>query len=239
MRNGLRKRGCRSPPGCQWNHEERVRIMRLLEKILIATDFSPGANAALNAGLLVAQQFHSEVILLHVIRGTVDFCSQKDMTGENARERVHGAVNRLRAEGIEVVDALVEKGIPFEQINRVADARHVNVVLLGACQDVESDCPLGTTATQVQRHAVQPVWTVKPARPPAVRHILCPVDFSEPAGRALKNAIHLARGFQARLTVLTVLPNLSKYSGRWGGIPKDLRKKYLQRTTGAAGRVSR
>jgi len=38
----------------------------------------------------------------------------------------------------------------------------------------------------------------------AIDRILCPVDLSEPSGTALRQAAHLARGYDARLTVLAV-----------------------------------
>jgi len=45
--------------------------------------------------------------------------------------------------------------------------------------------------------------------------VLCPVDFSAAAGRALTNAIMLARRFKADLTVLYVTEDLSNiYPGR-------------------------
>ena len=42
-----------------------------------------------------------------------------------------------------------------------------------------------------------------------IKRIICPIDFSEPSRRALKNAIHLAREFQAELTVMTVIAPLT------------------------------
>ena len=41
--------------------------MKLLDKILVATDFSPGADDALQVAAFVAKHFHSEIILLHVV----------------------------------------------------------------------------------------------------------------------------------------------------------------------------
>jgi nucleotide-binding universal stress UspA family protein len=63
------------------------------------------------------------------------------------------------------------------------------------------------------RKSDKPVWVVKKGTRPQIKKILCPVDLSEPSKRALKNAIHLARKFEAQLTVLTVVPKVkSQYS---------------------------
>lgn len=197
--------------------------MKLLERILIATDFSPGADGALVTGSLVAKRFGSEVTLVHVIPGTVDFASQyRAMICERATKRLEEIATRMRAEGIETVDTVVESGVPFDQVDRIADARDVNVIVIGACKTAEDGPLVGTTAARLRRYATKPVWMVTPGIPPNVTRILCPVDFSEPSGRGLNNAIHLARGFKAHLTVLTVLPTATGYYEGLGEIHTDL-----------------
>jgi nucleotide-binding universal stress UspA family protein len=42
-----------------------------------------------------------------------------------------------------------------------------------------------------------------------IEHVLCPVDFSEIAQHALDHAVAIARGYEARLTILYVFANLS------------------------------
>lgn len=43
---------------------------------------------------------------------------------------------------------------------------------------------------------------------PVIRHVLCPIDFSETSRRALDHAAAIAHWYEARLTVLYVYPNL-------------------------------
>jgi nucleotide-binding universal stress UspA family protein len=63
-------------------------------------------------------------------------------------------------------------------------------------------------------YADTPVLTVKLGSHPLIRKIVCPVDFSEASKRALMNAVHLSRTFEAHLTVLTVYePLLSSFFG--------------------------
>ena len=184
--------------------------MKLLEKILVATDFSPGADDAVQTAVFVAKQFHSEIVLLHVVPGTSKRYSQAvDMIRTSVEEELHDVENRIRAEGIEVVQAVVDFGVPFDRISRCANQRDVNVIIMGARKGAD-DGPRGlsTMAAEVRRNASKPVWIVKPGTAPALNKILCPVDFSDASGRALQNAIHLSRGFQAELTVLTVAPCL-------------------------------
>jgi hypothetical protein len=73
----------------------------------------------------------------------------------------------------------------------------------------------------------KPVLAVKPGSRPLIRKIFCPVDFSEASKRALINALHLSRTFEAHLTVLTVYePLLSSFFGP-GRTPGDSKEKAL------------
>lgn len=185
--------------------------MKLLEKILVATDFGSGAHDALQIAVFVARQFHSEIILLHVVAGSSGRYSRAvGMIRTDVEEELHHTANRIRAEGIQAVQTVVAFGVPFNQIDRHADQRDVNLVMMGAREGAGGGrCGLGTTAAGVRRNASKSVWIVKPGTAPPINKILCPVDFSDASGRALRNAIHLSRSFQAELTVLRVAPRLS------------------------------
>ena len=76
-------------------------------------------------------------------------------------------------------------------------------------------------------YADKPVLAVKLGARPLMRRIFCPVDFSEASKRALINAIHLSRTFEAHLTVLTVFePLLSSFFGP-GRTPGESKEKAL------------
>jgi len=191
--------------------------MKLLEKILVATDFGSGADEALRMAVFVAKHFQSEVVLLHVVPGSsYRYSRAVDMIRTDVQAELHDARDRVQVEGVPVIETLVDFGAPFDKINRQADKQDANLIILGARETVADDpCGLGSTAREVRRRASKPVWIVKPGTTPPVHKILCPVDFSDPSGRALQNAIHLSRGFQAELTVLTAIPT-SGYHKRVG-----------------------
>ncbi|MBN2217597.1 MAG: universal stress protein [Pirellulales bacterium] len=186
--------------------------MKLLEKILVATDFTSGANDALQMAVFVAKHFRSEIILLHVVPGISNrYSSAEGMIRTDVEEVLQDTVNRIREEGIKVVQTIVDFGIPFDQIIHHADQQNVNVVIMAANDGTNGgQRGLGTTAAEVRRRASKPVCIVKPGFAPPIRNILCPVDFSDASGRALRNAIHLARHLQAELTMLTVAPCLDE-----------------------------
>jgi len=190
--------------------------MKLLGKILVATDFSPGAHDALQIATFVARSFRSEIILLHVVPGSSQrYLQAEGVIRTSVEEELDDAADRIRGEGIEVAETVVDFGVPFYQINQQADERDVNIIILGARQRANTRRRrLGTTAAGVRRYASKSVWIVKPGTPPAIAKILCPVDSSQASGRALRNAIHLSRGLQAELTVLRVAPDLSEHEQR-------------------------
>jgi nucleotide-binding universal stress UspA family protein len=188
--------------------------MKLLEKILVPTDFSPGAEDALQVALLVAKQFQSEITLLHVVPGSSHrYSGAAGMIKTSVEEELHDAERRVREQGVQTVHTVVDFGVPFYQINQQADQAEVNLIIMGARQEAgDGPCALGTTAAGVRRIASKPVWNVKPGTMPAIRRILSPVNFTDASGRALQNAIHLSRGFEAELTVLRVTAGPSSSS---------------------------
>jgi nucleotide-binding universal stress UspA family protein len=179
----------------------------------------------------VAKHFDSEICLLHVIPGTVDFCSTaKHLFDKMVHDHLHEIAEQIRAEGIRKVDAVVESGVPSDKIDRQATGRDVNVIIMGAGQSTD-DAPfrLGTTTARIRRNATKPVWIVKRNSPPEINSILCPVDCSESSGQGLMNAIHLSRKFSAKLTLLTVVQGCPDYYQRFGEVPAEAREAFAQK----------
>lgn len=184
---------------------------------MVATDFGSGADEALRMAVYVANHFQSKIILLHVVPGSSHRYSRAvDMIKTDVQVELRDARDGVQVDGVPAVETLVDFGVPFDKINRQADKQDANVVIMGV-REAAGDDPggLGSTAREVRRRANKPVWIVKPGTAPPVCKVLCPVDLSDPSGRALQNAIHLSRRFQAELTVLTAIP-LSGYHSRMG-----------------------
>jgi len=180
--------------------------MQLLDKILVATDFSPAADAAVRTAAFVAGRFRSEVFLLHVIPGTADFCpDERGVIDRKVTGRLSDLARELREYGVEKIETIVDNGVVFDQIDRRARQLEVNAILIGGgSTDDSGQFYLGNTAARLRRRSTAPVWIVRPDAAAQISRILCPTDFSAASARALRNAIHLARGFDAELTVLTV-----------------------------------
>ena len=203
--------------------------MRLLSKILFATDFSKSSTAALQTVKVLVRTFHSRVVLLHVVpedegkldsADTVSYIRMAVKRGAEllARDRV----SIVKAGGV-VQDPIVRTGTPFDQIVRQANMQDVDVVIIGAGgRDADERHPLGSSAERVVRASDKPVWVVKPGVAAAVERVLCPVDLSPSSTRTFANAIHLARHLDAELTVLHVVhPVSSSYFGLFHKAKKE------------------
>ncbi|WHZ15277.1 MAG: Universal stress protein family [Nitrospira sp.] len=193
----------------------------LINRILVATDFSECARRAVEYGVYVARAWSAHVDLLYVVevlRGLEFDAPFADPLLEGRRKeavRLLGdQATRVKREGLGV-DWHLREGIPSEQIGQAALEQRADLVVVGTHGRTGLDhIMLGSTAERVIKQAPCPVLTVRVARiheekdvdvPPCIRHLLVPVDFSSPSLDALEYAIQVVDRFGARLTLLHVL----------------------------------
>ncbi|MBN2318878.1 MAG: universal stress protein [Acidobacteria bacterium] len=186
--------------------------MKLLEKILLATDFSKPADNALQSAIAVAKMFHSKIILMHVFPEGQLSTLARDRVISATSEELQRIQVEIKAQGVEAPQTILEYGSPFVHIIQQADFIDANVIMLGSGEGNR----LSVTAEKVMRKAHKPVWVVKAGFAPPFKKILCPVDFSEPSRRAVINAIHMARHFEAELNFLHVIQPVPKLYRKFG-----------------------
>ncbi len=179
--------------------------MKMLEKILFATDFSKSSEDAMQTVLSVAGKFNSQVILLHVTPLFSLSELQTEVVRKAVTEELQRVKERIAAAGLEVV--MVERqGLPFVHIVQEAKVHDVNIIIVGSGNNQSDTCfTLGTTAERILQESTKPVWVVRRGTKFELTTILCPVDMSSAAKRALNNAIHLARQFSANLQIVHVI----------------------------------
>jgi universal stress protein E len=201
--------------------------VKLLERILVATEFGESQADTVRTAVTVARTFGSEMLLVHVIPEIRDAPLDLPAQRTAAAERLQDLRAEITGSGVRVADPIVAVGAPFNEIIELADAHDVNVIIVGSGETAGgSQSRLGLTAEKLVRKARKPVWMVKAGAMGQFNSILCPVDFSDPARRALTNAIHLARTFQAHLTVLTVIQRLAETSVTAAGTTDVVQAKY-------------
>ncbi|MBS0184116.1 MAG: universal stress protein [Nitrospira sp.] len=193
----------------------------LINRILVATDFSTCARRAIDYGLCVARAWSAHVDLLYVVemlRG-LEFDAPfadplLEMRRKEAEQRLGDLAARTKQEGLEV-DWHLRQGIPSDQIGQTALEQRADLVVVGTHGRTGLDhIMLGSTAERVIKQAPCPTLTVRVApihgekdvdAPPCIRHVLVPVDFSSPSLDALEYAIQVVDRFGARLTIAHVL----------------------------------
>jgi len=145
-----------------------------LHTILVATDFSEGAGAALQMAKKLASSLGAKIVLLHVI-------NQKLVTRlaeylrmepdsilpelrERAQKQMGAFVDHWQTDGLEC-ESMVAVGLPFQEIAVIARDLAVDLVVMGGYGRTSGARPLedlffGSTAEKVVRLLPCPVLCV-------------------------------------------------------------------------------
>jgi len=183
--------------------------MRQLKSILLPTDFRLASIAASRIAAQIAETFGARVIVLHVVDSKPCSLDVLPYLLDNGRTLLRRFEKEAALEHMNISDASVAHGSPAERILRKAEEIDADLILMGAGEPTYGEpFAMGPVAEAVTQHARQPVLAVRPERQlGSFQRILCPVDCSPVSRRALNNAIRLARAFQGRLIVKTVIPD--------------------------------
>jgi nucleotide-binding universal stress UspA family protein len=184
--------------------------MQAIDRILVPVDLGSNTEVVIESAASVAAPYRAELQLLYVIEEVPHSQAAVGLLEQAACERLSGWSEGLLARGIECARPLAISGRPFDAIVRTAQSLHAHLIVMGRSGRGSAEYPvLGTTTSRVMRRTAKPVLAVPTARPLTIRRILCPVDCSNAAARGLRNAIRLAAIFQARLSVMTVITDMS------------------------------
>jgi nucleotide-binding universal stress UspA family protein len=140
-----------------------------LHRILVAHDFSSDSELALRYGLSLAQEYQTELHLLHVLT------SEEPQEPEAARTKVGresahtNAAQKLQAATpselflwCKVVN-VVNSGKPYERILNYAKDHEIDLICMGASGDGPLPGELfGSNVERVLRHAPCPVFIARP-----------------------------------------------------------------------------
>jgi len=152
-----------------------------VKRIVVATDFSRGAERALAVGIELAQAFHATIDLLHVYP-LVSYISAPPVSGvfpaapspmdlENIERALGELAERVRDAGVECRTASVE-GDPAKMITSQTATVGGNLIVMGTQGRTGlRRLILGSVAEETLRRSVTPVLVVpsENADPPVVR----------------------------------------------------------------------
>ncbi len=197
-------------------------------RILCPTDFSAPADLALQYARMMADNFQAQLVVLYAesFEPPPYFTSDQegDLVKSQARSRKAAAdylvrhVKALFGETFNGETVFMEDR-PVAAILKTADSRRAEWIVMGTQgRSGWSRARLGSVAERVLRETEEPVLTVRgreeeERKPPApIRKILCPVNFTDVARKALGYATMLAERFSADLRVLTVIESPAEIS---------------------------
>jgi nucleotide-binding universal stress UspA family protein len=192
-----------------------------IAKILLPVDFSERANQAVRFAVPVAERFHSEIILLHVLPpyrefGAMELASaMTDILANRRNDAEQRIAGFLRADlaGHRVRRLLLD-GDPASEIVDCARREEAGLIVMpthgyGPFRRLL----LGSVTAKVLHDADCPVWTTAhaetlPSGETALKRILCVIDLSPSGSHALNWSAQLAAEFGARLTLVHAMTEL-------------------------------
>jgi nucleotide-binding universal stress UspA family protein len=182
--------------------------------ILVPTDFSAHASAALEHAVFVAAKYNAEITLLHVDEFVVSVLGERGVKAEYLEtyrqkkreffeEQFHLASRIAEAKKVRFRSQVIE-GRAYKVIVEESERQAYDLVVIATRGLTHLSTHLiGSTAERVVRLSRQPVLSVpaKPKRGGKVDSILCPTDLSPAGNFALSYAISLAHQNRATLYI--------------------------------------
>jgi nucleotide-binding universal stress UspA family protein len=190
-----------------------------LQKIMLATDFSPASEKAASYARALARRFASTVEIVHVFDPSIVSNYEQAIIALPVSERLRISnenLERLRDDfsGSRVDARIVsrEGHRPFAGLLKVAKEHEADLIVTGTQSKTGvKRFVLGSTAEQLIRNAECPVLTVGPNAKPAedapleFQRIVFATDFSAEAAKAAVYALSFAQDSSARLYFCYVL----------------------------------
>jgi len=138
----------------------------LFDTILVAVDASPAALQAVECARKLAKLTDATVLLVHAYPKVHGYLGEPNLSEAianhvaKARELVEPLAESLEADGVKTIVEILE-GPPTDAILRVADARNVDLIVMGARGlGSVSSLLLGSVSQKVMAHATCPVLLV-------------------------------------------------------------------------------
>lgn len=175
-------------------------------KVLFATDFFPSSKMAMQTLIELKEKINIDLTLIHVVASFWKNWMSSGLYEKEAWQRL--ATWQKKITNVNDPQTLIiENGHAAEMIIKAAKKLNADMILLGG-GDVEYKGVrlTGSASASVVRMSNQTVWLCKKEK---INSILCGVDCSKMSAKALNEAIDLCRRFNAKLTIVSVIPLLN------------------------------
>lgn len=150
---------------------KKLSTGRTIRKILVPTDFSPHSERAADYAAMLADRFHAEIVLLHVVEpfpysvtDTMTVINHGKALKTIAASLIENARAKLEQSGA-TVEAHLTQGVPHEEILRWAGKKKIDLIVMGTRgRTGVGHFLLGSVADRVVHLAPCPVLTMTAGR---------------------------------------------------------------------------
>lgn len=193
--------------------------------ILCPTDFSEPATLALHYGKQMADCFGAQLIVLyanpftpppHFTAGQVEELAK---TIEHSKEAAHEYLVRYTRKHVgerTLFEGLVVEGDVVPAILRASEERSVDLIVKGSHgRSGINRLMLGSVTERILHETDRPVLPVREKKGTAepsrvsIQQVLCPINYTEVALKALEHAVGISKCFGSELLVLHVIESQS------------------------------
>jgi nucleotide-binding universal stress UspA family protein len=145
-------------------------VQTALDRIVLATDFSPASESATNFARHLATHFRSKVTVVNVVDLSVATRSEQAVVGlpideihSTSNKSVEALTSELHEDGIQATGHVLEAHNPAAAVVNLARDVGANLVVIGThSRHGLNKFILGSCAEGIIRHSVCPVMTVGP-----------------------------------------------------------------------------
>jgi nucleotide-binding universal stress UspA family protein len=206
-----------------------------LARIMVATDFSPIADRALDYAVSLARRFGSRIYLAHVITFARHNAGGLDLGGsthetprELAQHRAQAIEDSGRFYGVDH-ETVIEEGTLWPALQMLLEKYKIDLLVLGTHGDSGTmKAVFGSNAEMIFRQAPVPVLTVGPSVTREApfeeefKTILFATDFRPAAEREAALAWAIAREHRSKLLLLHVTPPVPAPAEREAVLGREL-----------------
>ncbi len=197
------------------------------QKILVATDFSPCSDAALDQAVRLAKQSGAKIVLAHTLpdlRRLVTtlpvearrdfFYGEGELFNKEVRRESDAKLQELISRrNVPEIDIKYETllGTPYLELTHAVQQEGYDLVLAGTrgLSGLEQYF-VGSTARRLVRNCPSSVWVVKGEHRGAPKVVLAATDFSEASRKAVNEGLRVARDAQSEFHLLHVIEELDE-----------------------------
>lgn len=189
-------------------------------KILVATDFSKGAESAYSAAQKLADTFGGKIDFMHVIP-TVKYLSEsakklgspldmdKDIYPrifEESEHQLSKAMDLFLKDKSKGEPKVIIDRKPSETIAKYASSQNYDIIVVGAKGRDNTKMMRGSTTEKLIRKSKVPVFSIDgPLNEHQIKNVVVPTDGSRLSFTAFPMAVALASTFNAKMTLFHVL----------------------------------